>query len=740
MTLPPTGLDATRDGDVPHIAGYSVLAPLWESATVIEYVARDHDDGATVTLVVPRPRLAASSALRRRLRVEAELAVRAAGPWTARVRQVTDSFLVTAYRPALPLDAAVARHGPLPEHALCVLGAALAETLARVHAIAPVHQGLAPHTVRLATDGPLLTGFGPVAAATAVSTSAPEPRLTLGYLTPEQVARHTPGPASDIFVLGLLLVYAATGAGPFPEAAPDVLATADAELSGVPERLRPVLARCLSKDPAARPTPQALAAELAPRGIATLLAAGWLPGPLMAELSQQASTVLALETTGHNDSPAQPGHTATVAAPPDHAQGGGPGGPKPPAADARRPTRRTLLAAGAGLVVGTAAGWGVSRALGPERSSAASSAATGGRVRRVARTAPAALWHYKAPDDGYPALVWRDDLLVLPGGPTICLDLKTGKTRWNKEFSCTSTPVTVHDDLLLAPTFRGLVTFSAKTGSVRGTDTRYGDFVADGFLGRYGRQVWFSDSKINDATYLICYDAVEGDEVWRTRLPKDTPTIADLTTTKESVHARVTPSPGEEEKGRAVFLSFDRRTGKLRRRRSFGALKAKDGRSWLSADGVLYTEDRRLRAYDLESGSELWTEPSDGGGGAVMTPRAVKRVGSSLYVVDSVRTVFALDTRHGTIRWQSRPADQVILVDDLRVSVDTGDSDRPVYRLDAMNVTAHSPRDGTVEWVFEGVGEPYPVENGGPWQVVSGTDTAVFSRASGKHYFALPIG
>ncbi|MCZ0982731.1 hypothetical protein O1L60_37920 [Streptomyces diastatochromogenes] len=181
-----------------------------------------------------QPRLAASRTVRRRLRAEAGLGARASGPWTVPVWPLTDDCFVTAYRPALPLDVAVTRHGPLPEHALRILGAALAETLTRLHTLVPAHQGLAPHTVQLASDGPRLTGFGPLGAATAVGLDGTEPRLTLGYLTPEQVARQAPGPASDVFVLGLLLVYAATGGGPFPAATPEALASADAELGGVP--------------------------------------------------------------------------------------------------------------------------------------------------------------------------------------------------------------------------------------------------------------------------------------------------------------------------------------------------------------------------------------------------------------------------------------------------------------------------------------------------------------------------
>ncbi|MGC5410792.1 PQQ-binding-like beta-propeller repeat protein, partial [Streptomyces sp. DT225] len=99
------------------------------------------------------------------------------------------------------------------------------------------------------------------------------------------------GPASDLFVLGLLLAYAATGTTPLadgpPAEAAERIAQAAPELGGVPDELRDLIARCLAKDPADRPTAGTVAAELALEGAAALAAGGWLPeGPAAAVAEQ----------------------------------------------------------------------------------------------------------------------------------------------------------------------------------------------------------------------------------------------------------------------------------------------------------------------------------------------------------------------------------------------------------------------------------------------------------------------
>ncbi|MFJ8861144.1 serine/threonine protein kinase [Streptomyces sp. NPDC102451] len=233
-----------------------------------------------------------------RFRVEADAGRRLLGPWVLPVTELAapseTAWYASPYLPVLPLPVALAVHGgPLPERTVRALGAALAETLAGAHAIGITHAGLSPASVLLAWDGPRLTCFGAVRAA------APDgerrtglPGLEPGSLAPEQASGGRPRPAGDLYGLGAVLAYAATG-----HSVPD-----SAEL---PNSLRALVAHCLTRDAAGRPTaPEALnaLAGVASTPMATvldsagvLLGQGWLPSRVVAALARQSAEVLAAE-------------------------------------------------------------------------------------------------------------------------------------------------------------------------------------------------------------------------------------------------------------------------------------------------------------------------------------------------------------------------------------------------------------------------------------------------------------
>ncbi|MCB5908910.1 serine/threonine protein kinase [Streptomyces pinistramenti] len=251
------------------------------------YVARSADGARTVLVSLP-----AAGADPGRWAVEAQGAGRLVQPGFWPVAQLggTAAFPwhASPYRPVLPLPAALAAYGgPLPEDAVRAMGAALAETLASARVLGVVHGGVCPASVWLTAYGPLLTCFGAVRAA------APEgvpraglPGVDAGCLAPEQAAGGPVGAPGEVYALGAVLAYAATG-HTVPERAE------------IPAGLRALVSACLSRDPAARPEPARVFAELAPGAAYGTQAAGAepvaLPGRVVAALSEQAAGVLAME-------------------------------------------------------------------------------------------------------------------------------------------------------------------------------------------------------------------------------------------------------------------------------------------------------------------------------------------------------------------------------------------------------------------------------------------------------------
>ncbi|MFG3346626.1 protein kinase [Streptomyces sp. NPDC048018] len=173
-------------------------------------------------------------------------------------------WLATEYVPGPSLAEAVVRAGALPVAAVRALGATLARALQAVHAAQVLHRDLKPANVLLGASGPKLIDFGIAQAFEATAlTSTGLVVGSPGFMSPEHlIGSRAVVPASDVFCLGAVLAFAACGQGPFQD---DEMAAvffrisrAEAELGGVPEELRPVVARCLHLDPAERPT----AAEL----------------------------------------------------------------------------------------------------------------------------------------------------------------------------------------------------------------------------------------------------------------------------------------------------------------------------------------------------------------------------------------------------------------------------------------------------------------------------------------------
>jgi serine/threonine protein kinase len=313
--------DELLPSDPEWVGPYRLIRRLGTGGMGQVYLARS-PGSRLVAVKVIRPELAADPAFRSRFEREVRAARSVSGMFTAPVVDADAAgqppWLATAYVPGPSLADAVAERGPLPAGVVLTLAAGLAEALVAIHRAGLVHRDLKPANVLLAGDGPRVIDFGISRAADAsVLTQTGMIMGSPGYLSPEQAEGRPVGPPGDVFSLGAVLAFAATGEGPFGTGAAVALAfrvvSAAPNLGGVPEQLRPMIERCLAKDPAARPTPAELLASLPagntePYWLSQPMAAGAEPG---GSLSRSSRPVGATKPP-----PTPPGPTGPVAEPP----------------------------------------------------------------------------------------------------------------------------------------------------------------------------------------------------------------------------------------------------------------------------------------------------------------------------------------------------------------------------------------------------------------------------------------
>ncbi|MBD0741338.1 hypothetical protein BG418_07530 [Streptomyces sp. CBMA152] len=250
--------------DPESIGGHRLLARIGSGGMGVVYLARS-EGGALAALKVIRAEHAADPGFRTRFRREATAAARVDGRWTAPVTaadaEADEPWIATAFVPAPSLAETVVGHGPLPAATVRALGARLAEALTAVHTAGLVHRDVKPGNVLVALDGPRLIDFGIARTGGATALTATDVVIgTPGYLSPEQARARDEevGPPSDVFSLGCLLAYAASGRPPFGGggAAAALFRTIheQPDLDGIADPgLRALIARCLAKAPADRP-------------------------------------------------------------------------------------------------------------------------------------------------------------------------------------------------------------------------------------------------------------------------------------------------------------------------------------------------------------------------------------------------------------------------------------------------------------------------------------------------------
>ncbi|KPC60177.1 serine/threonine-protein kinase [Streptomyces chattanoogensis] len=352
-----------REGDPAEIGGYPLEARLGSGGMGTVFLART-SSGRTVAIKLIHPQFAADDEFRTRFRQEVAAARRVSGAFTAAVvdaaPEAEQPWMATTYIQGHTLSRRIATKGPLSGAELRRLAIGLAEALRDIHRVGVIHRDLKPSNVVLSPEGPRVIDFG-------ISRAVDQQTLTITgrvigtppFMSPEQLqAPRDVGPRSDVFSLGTLLAYAATGHGPFDADSPYIVAYqvvhGEPLLEDVPVALRTVVESCLAKEPNGRPSADELLVLLR---------------DLPADLGQtdaggvDAGRTRDMITQHHFATPATPAPTAPTTTP---------AGPDTGSADTpigRRPRRRrrpvlaaavavTVAAIGGGVAALTAGGFG----------------------------------------------------------------------------------------------------------------------------------------------------------------------------------------------------------------------------------------------------------------------------------------------------------------------------------------------------------------------------------------------
>jgi serine/threonine protein kinase len=271
-------------GDPQAVGPYRVLGRLGAGGMGQVYLGRSVG-GRLVAVKVIRPELTDEPGFRARFAREVAAARNVSGLFTALVVDADVDgpvpWLATAYVAGPSLAEAVETHGPLPAGSVLTLAAGLAEGLQAIHAARVVHRDLKPSNVLLADDGPRVIDFGISRAAEAsMLTQSGMVVGSPGFMSPEQANGGAVGLPSDVFSLGAVLTFAATGAGPFGTGSSPALlyrvVHQEPDLTRLPAQIRPLIERCLAKDPGQRPATGDVLAELG----SAELAGDWLPASI----------------------------------------------------------------------------------------------------------------------------------------------------------------------------------------------------------------------------------------------------------------------------------------------------------------------------------------------------------------------------------------------------------------------------------------------------------------------------
>ncbi|MEU9166457.1 PQQ-binding-like beta-propeller repeat protein [Streptomyces sp. NPDC048420] len=632
-----------RENDPESVGGYRIESRIGTGGMGVVYLGRSAS-GRAVAVKVVHARYAGNPEFRARFRQEIAAARRVSGAFTAPVVDADPDaerpWMATAFVPGRTLADRVDEGGPLDWPALHRLGTELAEALREIHRAEVVHRDLKPSNVLLleseGDDGAVrVIDFGISRAAD--SDVRTQTGMVMGsppFMAPEQFSRpHEVGSAVDVFSLGAVLVYAATGHSPF--AAENAYLAAyntvhgEPRLRELPERLRPLVAQCLAKEPADRPTSSEVLERLA--GLTEDQAEA---GPAPERSPEIVAPDPATAPLGTSE----------------------PTGPRPRRA-------RRLWAAVAVVAVLGGAGAAVAAVVAGDSTSPAGEVVRTAPGTTPAKAAPAGWrpWHNTMADDGADGMMLGpscvpDALGVFCSSEQIALtrlNPATGNVDWTKPMSRKQ----VSSFSIRQPVVHDGVVFANSADRSEGVDA---------FDGRTGKRLWQLKGPLgefdilngvllvrldrlgpSDTARYAAYEPRTGAELWRRELTS-TSSGPFYEGPEDTLYADLRGGDGG-------IARLDVKTG-----RTLGGVDAPKGDLWLATvhDGTAYyarwEDDSGVSAaffvQDLDSGKTRridfpWSvEPE--------APPLVE--GDTMYIFDyGNETLLALDVKRGKPLWSS---------------------------------------------------------------------------------------